>query len=80
MKKATTNNKKKVMNMMQKELMEILRTTDYSTYELTIYFDEANRTVIIPKPVMALSMVNEAVRNWSAEEVLKHPGYNIIVA
>ena len=71
---------KRAMNTMKKELEEILNTFDYSNYEITIYHDEINHVTIIPKPVFALSFVNEPLRNWLENEISQYPEYMLAVA
>lgn len=79
MKKIKSISKKDAMKKMNEELKHILQTTDYSTYDIEIIFDATKRVAIIPKPVMALCMINEEVREWSITELNKHPGFSVII-
>ena len=71
---------KKAEKQMEKEIMEILRTTDYSTYDIAIYYDEIERKVIVPKPVFALSLVDGNVASWLHAKVDSFPGNMVVVA
>ena len=65
--------KKAAMNLMEEEIREILNTTDYSNYEINIYYDEATDTTIVPKPVFALTFINSDVREWVFNIISQHP-------
>ena len=51
-----------VKNIMREEIEEILNTMDFSNYEINVHYDDKTNTTIIPKPVFALTCVNEEVR------------------
>lgn len=67
------------MEAMEKELWEVLNTTDYSTCELASIYCKENNILIIPKPLMALVLVDENIRKELANEVLQHPNCLIVV-
>ena len=51
-----------VKNIMREEIEEILNTMDFSNYEINVHYDDKTNPTIIPKPVFALTCVNEEVR------------------
>ena len=60
---------KKARIEMEKEIMHILATTDYSNYDIAVYYDEERQIAIVPKPVYALSLVDSNVAAWMYEMV-----------
>ena len=87
--KMHTNNKtmtlskkqsKNAMKEMEKELKHILETTDYSTYDISIYYDEKTNKSIIPKPVFALSFVNANLREWIIAQLNMHPSAAVVIS
>ena len=72
-------NEMEAIEVMEKELWEVLNTTDYSTYELvSLYCEDTNR-IIVPKPLMAIAVVDEDIREELTNEILKHPNCTIMV-
>ncbi len=55
--------------MICKDLEETYRNTDYSNYEIKVAYDPEKKTLIIPKPVYALSIVDEDLHDWINEQV-----------
>ena len=80
--KKRTNNKmitltkkesKRAFRTMEKEIKHILKTFDYTNYEMSIYYDEDTNTMIIPKPVFAQTFVNEQLLNTVIGQINIHP-------
>ena len=65
---------------MFKDLRKVYKSTDYSNYEIEISYDAENKVLIVPKPVMALSLVDEAVGNWLYEQINNLPVEGFLVA
>lgn len=63
-----------VKNIMREEIEEILNTMDFTNYEINVHYDEDTDTTIIPKPVFALTFVNEEVREWVFGIINMNPG------
>ena len=68
-------NEKEMMKNMEKEVEQILRTTDYSKIDVAIYTDVPTKRIIIPKAVFALATVNPSVMNWLIASTNQHPDY-----
>lgn len=68
----------------KKELCEYLYqvyiNTDYSNYEISVSYNAEERTLLIPAPVMALSIVDEDLRDWIAERINELSADGILVA
>ncbi len=78
-----SNSKRKnqrAMKQMCKDLREVYESTDYSNYEIKITYDAEHNMLIIPKPVMALSIVDEDVHNWLYEQIDNLPLEGVLVA
>lgn len=68
-------NEKAMLNMMTNEVEQILRTTDFSKIDVSIFTDDLKRRFIIPKAVFALATVDAQVMNWLLATVNMHPEY-----
>ena len=79
MKIKTKKANKKAYKVMEKEINEILRTTDYSTYHIAIYPDALAKRFLVPKPVFALSLVDDNVSAWLTEQLNKRPEYAVVI-
>ena len=71
---------KRAMKRMCKDLAQVYASTDYSNYEIRVSFDAEQNVLIIPKPVMALSFVDEDLRDWIAEQIDNLPVEGVLVA
>ena len=71
---------KRTMKRMYKDLAQVYASTDYSNYEIRVSFDAEQNMLIIPKPVMALSFVDEDLRDWIAEQIDNLPVEGVLVA
>lgn len=69
--------KKEAYKVMEKEIDHILKTFDYSNYEVSIYYDEKKNTTIVPKPVFALSFINPMVQDWIINQINLHPNCTV---
>ena len=52
---------KKMSKKLVKELEEVLRTTDYTTFQIHVGYDSEENIVIIPKPLLALTLVDKSM-------------------
>ena len=68
----------------KKELCEYLYqvyiNTDYSNYEISVSFNAEERTLLIPAPVMALSIVDDELSEWIAERIENLSAERVLVA
>ena len=64
-----------MMKRMEKEVEQILRTTDLSKIDVAIYADAPTKRIFIPKAVFALATVNPSVMNWLIVSTNQHPDY-----
>ena len=73
---------KKVQKIMMNELWDIYKNTDYSTYDLNIYYNPEEHIVLVPKPVFALAIADNDVRAWMEEQIQSVPEdhINVMVA
>lgn len=71
---------KRAMKRMCKDLAEVYASTDYSNYEIRVSYDAENKMLIIPKPVMALSFVDEDLSDWISAQISNLPVEGIMVA
>lgn len=67
------------MNEMQKELWDVMNETDYTDYECEVFYDDEHKAFIIPKPVMALLVVNPEVRAWVMDKLSQCPNCRIVI-
>jgi len=72
--------KSTMINQMYSELMEVYESTDYTKAELNLSVDSESKTIIIPKHVMALLLMDEDVCEQFICGMQNYPGYNIAVA
>ena len=73
--------RRNAMNAMMHEAEEILNTFDYSNYEIEVFTDDDAQRIIIPKPVFALSLVDENLRDWILGLIDQNPDYyNVVIA
>ena len=75
----TNKESKKAFRTMEKEIKHILKTFDYTNYEMSIYIDEDTNTMIIPKPVFAQTFVNEQLLNAVIGQINIHPNYTVML-
>ena len=68
-----------MFNQMYSELMEVYEATDYTKAELNLGVDAETKTIIIPKHVMALFLMEEDVREQFIYGMQNYPDYNIRV-
>ena len=71
---------KRAMKRMCKDLAEVYANTDYSDYEISVSYDAENKMLIIPKPVMALSFVDEELSDWISVHINNLPVESVLVA
>ena len=71
---------KRIGKKMYKELMEIYKHTDYSTYYISVGYDSEENILLIPKPVMALALVDASFQIKLNKAINKHPFCRIMVA
>ena len=71
---------KRAMKRMCKDLAEVYASTDYSNYEIRVSYDAENKMLIIPKPVLALSFVDEDLSDWISAQISNLPVEGIMVA
>ena len=70
---------RKVQKSLENELKEILRSTDYSKCDISIFYDEQTDRVIVPKHVFALSQVDRNLAAWLIEQINSLPDGEVIV-
>ena len=70
---------RKVQKSLENELKEILRSTDYSKCDISIFYDEQTDRVIVPKHVFALSRVDRNLAAWLIEQINSLPDGEVIV-
>ena len=70
---------RKVQKSLENELKEILRSTDYSKCDISIFYDEQTDRVIVPKNVFALSQVDRNLAAWLIEQINSLPDGEVIV-
>lgn len=61
-------------------LYQVYLNTDYSSYDISIAYNAEERTLIIPAPVMALSIVDDELSEWIAERIDNLPVERVLVA
>ena len=71
---------KRAMKHMCNDLYQVYCNTDYSNYEISVSYDEEKRILFIPKPVMALSIVDKDLHDWLAEQMDNLLIENVMVA
>ncbi len=71
---------KRALKRFCKDLAEVYANTDYSNYEIRVTYDAEQNVLIVPKPVMALSFVDEDLRDWIAERINELSADGILVA
>ena len=62
-----------------REAKSILRSFDYTDYEINVFIDDEIKAVFIPKPVFALSLINPELREWMLYQVGMYPHYKVAV-
>ena len=62
------------------DLFQVYSTTDYSNYDISVSYNAEEKTLLIPKPVMALSVVDDELHEWIAEQIDKLTIERILVA
>ncbi len=66
-------NGKKARELLMQELIQILHTMDYSNSELSTWFDEENNKLIVPKPVLALTLIDDEITDWLNAQCIHYP-------
>ncbi len=61
-------------------LYQVFINTDYSNYEISVSYNPEERTLLIPAPVMALSIVDDELSEWIAEHIGNLPVERVLVA
>ena len=79
MKTLSRKARRNAMKTMQHEVEEILNTFDFSNYKIEVFTDDDAHRIIIPKPVFALSLVDEDLRNWVNSLIDQTPDYYTVV-
>ena len=69
---------KTMMKIMEREVAQIAKTTDFTKVSVEIFVDDLTKTIRIPKPVFALATLDANVMNWLIIEVNKYPDYTQI--
>ena len=63
-----------------KDLYAAFCDTDYSNYEIGVAYNAEEKNLFIPKPVMALSLVDEDLMDWICEQIDSYPIESVLVA
>ena len=71
---------KRAAKHLKEELREILNCTDYSHYEISVSYDAENNVLVVPKPVLALSLVDQELGEWLMNMVEQFPINGVVVA
>ncbi len=71
-------NEKTMMEIMKREVAQIVKTTDLSKVQIEIFVNDLAKTIRIPKPVFALATVDADVMSWLLIVTNGHPDYTQI--
>lgn len=71
--------KSAMFNQMYNELMEVYEATDYARTELNLGVDAETKTIMVPKHVMALLLMDEDVCEEFICGMQSYPDFNIRV-
>ena len=71
-------NEKTMMKIWEKEVAQIVKTTDLSKVSIEVFVDDLTKTIRIPKPVLTIATLDINVMNWLIIVTNEHPDYTQI--
>ena len=69
---------KNAKKAIEKEVEKLLGTFDYTNYKIETFYEDKNDTYYVPKPVFALSCVDDDIRRWLFNDIDCHPNCTVM--